>query len=523
MERVKFKLSEEYLHGTHHHPKIRSKRGLFNFIGQAGRFLFGTATSADVAKTRELIRKVSNNQEVVHHLVQDLASVVNQSRVYINENRRKINSLVEFTKNLLKALKRLAGGLQEQVNQNTHKHNAERLVEDAELVARVFTELVEEYHRQRSALESGTLTEDLLSVNVLKDIMAHARTSQRLIIQNLEWYYQYVSVRPMWGNDKMIVFQMELPLVGSNRYVHYTLVPYPVPQSDDTVVTFKVAPNIAAVMNNGTTEVMIPRLCRGVRPLVCGQSPLRSGVALQCERGILNNNKSDRQACILSVKKSLRLDEIWFTSANQVVLSTWGDVITKECKGRPVLQGELVQGVYTLHLEEACVYRGATWRIRHAPTYTQHVRLKNKPLPEIPPIEIPVFINTTVWNLKGVQQLGQVREFALKTLDTFEKVTVPLIKEGWFLALLVTTAIVLAIVVAVLIYFRHHIYSCIHKHIPPPTVVEEPQPMDSTEGSAPTLSSPVAAPALSVASPDDTERNLKFLCALHPAEGAGTV
>ena len=379
---------------------------------------------------------------------------------------------------------------------------------------------MEQYHRQRSALESGTLTEDLLAVNVLKDIMAHARTSQRLIIQNLEWYYQYVTVRPMWGNDKMIVFQMELPLVGSTQYVHYTLTPYPVPQSDDTVATFKVAPNIA--MNNATGEIMIPRLCRGVQPLVCGQSPSRSGAALQCERGILTNNEIERQTCVLSIEKSSRLDDIWLASENQIVLSTWGDIITKECQGSPALQGELVQGVYTLHLGETCSYKGATWRIRHTPTYTQHVRLKREPLPDLPPVNIPAFVNTTGWNIKGVQQLGQVREFTLQTLDTFEKVKVPLIKEGWFLALIIATVVV-AIVIAVLIYFRHHIYSCITKLIHPQTVVEEPQPTDVIEGSAPTLSSRVAAPALCVASPDDTERNRKFLRALHPADDVGSV
>ena len=73
---------------------MRQKRGLLNFIGVFTHHMFGIATSAEVRKTRELLRKVNNNNNAINHIVHELATVVNQSHVYIGQKRDKINFLV---------------------------------------------------------------------------------------------------------------------------------------------------------------------------------------------------------------------------------------------------------------------------------------------------------------------------------------------------------------------------------------------------------------------------------------------
>ena len=285
---MKLQLSNDYLHGNRHHIKMRQKRGLFNFLGVFANKLMGVATSAEVRKTRELLRKVNNNNNAVNHIVHELATVVNQSRVYIKRNRDKINSLVAVTNNLLESIKRFAGGMQQTVNQNMQKHQAERLVEDTEVLADAFVDQVDQYHRQRAALELGVLTEDLLSVPTLSDILENAKANR---ILNIEWYYQNVPVKPMWGEENIVVFQIELPLVKPIRYLQYLLETFPVPQEDGTVSTLKVNSGIA--MENATGALLIPHQCRGHGPTVCGPAPLRSGEAMACERGILNNNANE--------------------------------------------------------------------------------------------------------------------------------------------------------------------------------------------------------------------------------------
>ena len=509
LERVKLQLSNDYLHGNRHHIKMRQKRGLFNFLGVFANKLMGVATSAEVRKTRELLRKVNNNNNAVNHIVHELATVVNQSRVYIKRNRDKINSLVAVTNNLLESIKRFAGGMQQTVNQNMQKHQAERLVEDTEVLADAFVDQVDQYHRQRAALELGVLTEDLLSVPTLSDILEHAKANR---ILNIEWYYQNVPVKPMWGEENIVVFQIELPLVKPIRYLQYLLETFPVPQEDGTVSTLKVNSGIA--MENATGALLIPHQCRGHGPTVCGPAPLRSGEAMACERGILNNNANERQKCVVKLEKTSQVDEIWFVGENQIVLSTWGDTIYQKCQGRPELRGKLDQGVYTLNLTERCVYSGSTWHVGHTPTYTQHVHIKQEPLLDIPPVNIPAFVNTTGWKIHGLTELGEVKQFTLKTLGTFQKVNIPLSEEGWFWGTLIVILIVIAILILFVYYLKCYYFAAKGKPAEANDVgspQEEPMEIEITEGSDPSSSSMECSdnkPEPSIASKEQT---LKFL------------
>ena len=80
----------------------------------------------------------------------------------------------------------------------------------------------------------------------------------------------------MWGEENIVVFQIELPLVKPIRYLQYLLETFPVPQEDGTVSTLKVNSGIA--MENAMGALLIPHQCRGHGP-----TPLRSGEAMACE------------------------------------------------------------------------------------------------------------------------------------------------------------------------------------------------------------------------------------------------
>lgn len=524
LDRVKLRLGDDYLHGSRHHLRMRNKRGLLNFIGILSHHLFGTATSAEVRKTRELLIKVNNNNNAVNHLVHELASVVNQSHVYINENRDKINALTKYTKSLVQNLERFAGGLQSALNKNTQKHQAERLVEDAEIIADAFVFDVERYHRQRTALESGILTEDLLSGPILTDIMMKAKAHQKTVIPNIEWYYQFVPVKPMWGDDNTVIFQLELPLVKPIRYVHYWLETFPVPQGEGTVSTLEVNADIAA--ENSTGTLVVPRKCRGYEPIVCGPSPMRSGVAMACERGVLTNNQTDRQKCVVKVERTTQVDQIWFVDENQVVLSTWGDTVYQKCEDKhPEMKRWMDKGVYVFNLTDLCVYRGSTWEVSYSPVHTQTMYIERQPLPDIPPLIIPEFLNSTGWKIRGLDdlhELGDMKQFTLKTLNDFHEFTIPPYKKGWLWGTFVVIIIVIAMSLFLVYYLRKY-YSVAAKGenaeaVDEPiqlrvvnTRGEEPMEIDLPEGSVPQNSSmegPVIVPGPSIA---EKGQNLKLL------------
>lgn len=462
LERTQYKLSDEYLHGNQHHVTIhRPKRGLFNFVGVLQHHLFGVATSKEIAQTRKLLSKVSKNNQAVNHFIGDLATVVNQSRSYIDQNRHRINQLSALSGKLLETIKRFAGGVQMLANKNMQRHQAERLLEDAEVIVDAYIEQVNIYHRQRTALEAGVLTEDLLPQALLQEILTKTRGSGYSPINPLEWYYQYVHVYPLWGEDNLLVFKAELPLVGPRTFQSYRLEAFPMPQKEGLVATLRVTPYVA--MDRDTGNFIIPKDCRGLQPRVCGPAPQRRGDAMACEYGIFSLDNTARQQCVLKVEKTLQMDQVWLLSNNRLVLSTWGGPINIECIQGHTFQHELSSGVYVVNMTEHCKYSAPTWNFTYTPMNNIDIHIEGIPLPDIPPVDIPHFINSSGWNLHDLHhpdQLGDVKQFTLGTLTKMDWVDIPAYKPNWVVGLIICLIILLLIAIICLILW------CKRKSIP---------------------------------------------------------
>jgi hypothetical protein len=343
--------------------------------------------------------------------------------------------------------------MQSEVNANTNKIQAERLVEDAELLADAFAEDVERYHRQRMALEAGGLSEDLLPVSVLLDIMSNVKANKFNMIARPEWYYQSVRVNPMWKEGKMLVFSLDLPLIGDVGYRHYTIEAYPIPQEDGTITVLQVTKDIA--MDTEATVLMAPKDCYGQSPMMCSPTPIRSGQAFACERGILMNYSADRQRCIVKVEKTTQVDNVWLVGPNKALLSTWGDEISENCNNNPT-HIKLSKGVYWFNLTEGCTYYGQTWYLAYTPKYTQMLTLEVKPLPNIPPVDLPHFANLTGWievERKNFHNLGQVKHFTIETLGSFKDFKLPVYKQSWLWVVVGSFLLILTLCVAGFLYY----------------------------------------------------------------------
>ena len=69
-------------------PNTRIKRGLFNFVGEIGATLFGTATENQVAQLKHHITKAQRTNRRIVHATNELISVVNQTRAEVSLNRQ---------------------------------------------------------------------------------------------------------------------------------------------------------------------------------------------------------------------------------------------------------------------------------------------------------------------------------------------------------------------------------------------------------------------------------------------------
>lgn len=465
LERIRTRIDPELRHSNRNHRRL--KRGLFNFVGTLSRHLFGTATMAEVQKTRDLIQKVKQNNQVVTHVVKELTTVVNQSRIYLQENRLRINKLTIKMRNIADRQDQLA----HTVDTLYLRHNVERLVEAVEMLTDAYMVQVDQYHRQRTALEQGFMTEDLINPQLLDEILAEANVVKQMTLPHKEWYYSYVSVRPVWGEQKFVVFKIDLPLIKPQTYLHYLFQAFPLPQSNNITATIELNPNVGYDPHSG--GLFIPIDCKGAEPIVCRPSPLRVKEGLNCERAVITNN--DPTDCVVSLKKVAQVDQVWTIANNQLVLSTWGDRVIRKCKGKAEKIIEFVQGVYVLNITEGCEWTGRTWTFEFVPEYVQSIHVKLKPLPNIMPVSIPSL--PTLEKLTfDLPELGQIKSFDLKTLNeklTMPDINFPVYTTDWFIGLMITAVIIICVIIVCISVYKWYQKRRPKVNPPKPTVNRE--------------------------------------------------
>lgn len=73
----------------------RSRRGIFNFVGNTMSFLFGTLSEADLNDIRANLGTLASNQQEISHVLEKSLSLLNMTRVQVAENRRTINEVID--------------------------------------------------------------------------------------------------------------------------------------------------------------------------------------------------------------------------------------------------------------------------------------------------------------------------------------------------------------------------------------------------------------------------------------------
>ena len=80
----------------------RKRRGLFDFVGNASHFLFGTATSDEVARVQATLRQLGRNQGRIQHDVLNFASVIDHTFNEINKTRQMMREITDYDQRAFK-------------------------------------------------------------------------------------------------------------------------------------------------------------------------------------------------------------------------------------------------------------------------------------------------------------------------------------------------------------------------------------------------------------------------------------
>ena len=141
-----------------------------------------------------IIRK--SNKHIIHQTI-NMVSVINQTYNEMKLNRRHIRDVEDSISTLYEHVNTWITVRQaawSRISASLHIDRCFDLLESAQIL---FDKRHRLYHAQRDALETGRHTEALLPINELGKILKHCN-ALGLFTTRREWYYEFVTVTPLW-------------------------------------------------------------------------------------------------------------------------------------------------------------------------------------------------------------------------------------------------------------------------------------------------------------------------------------
>ena len=298
----------------------RHKRGLLDAGGMVLHQLFGEATSADIQTSRHLIQQIRESNKQVLHNANELVSVINQT---YNELSLHRTHLLDIEKSVTKlyaqvnTLQRVSAIRFERLRSSISIDRSLSLLESQQLFwhrQRV------QYLKERDALEKGRLTESIMPIAELENIV-QACHAKGFYVPRVEWLYEFIQIRPMWQSNDVLVYTASLPLTDNNEYLRYHLYTWPsVPNLVNFTIQLEAPTDIA--YNTVSGSMYLPRGCIGRYPEVCQTGPLFNKAGLTCPRGILTNYEELRKTCHVTIRNAVErtTTQIQQLSANVYVI-----------------------------------------------------------------------------------------------------------------------------------------------------------------------------------------------------------
>lgn len=337
----------------------RHRRGLFDFVGDVARSLFGTATEGELDNIRDAIQENRDSINDLIHLHNDQLTIFNATRTEIHKNRNAINEVINATKSLQRWFVQTTNKLRTDVN-SLQVYNL--INEKVTLVFEHLNYLMSfssKQSQQRMALETGRLHEQLLPRTVLEEVAGLQDGSAVQLITPLDWYYTHIAIQPIYDTN-YIAYIVILPLVDSSRYDGLNVQTYPVPLPNSTKMVQIVAEELIAVTVH-SSEVLTPNQCAGDNPVVCNP-PIKRNSGDSCTHQIAIEGDSVLHACSVAVRHYPG-GYISMVKPNELVLATWGTHITQKCPGGDVTQRTVTGGTFRVQWDGHCTITNPDWSV----------------------------------------------------------------------------------------------------------------------------------------------------------------
>ncbi|XP_044766263.1 uncharacterized protein LOC123322383 [Coccinella septempunctata] len=341
----------------------RKKRGLFNGVGTAIKWLTGNPDSEDAQFYSDAINQIINNEKQTDVLMQQQVSILSSTISNFNNSFYKMNENIGILNKNLKEFNQFSKDL----NNIQHAYEIESQISNhLILLIEMTDELLfnlQNYVNDVSLIQHGIINYRILPPEALYRELLKISTNISLpiplSIENVYYYYKIMNLKSFIKNS-LLTIAFEIPISSSQDLDLYQLFSLPHPHSEDNSLFSYIEPSkpFLLISPMRTSYLLADKLENCIeyhpREWICNQMPTMKKIDSSCEVQLLMKifNKIP-DSCM---KRNIIADaEIWHkTDVNEWLFSLSNPTRISIICGEESLKQEIIEKMGILKLNSHC-------------------------------------------------------------------------------------------------------------------------------------------------------------------------
>ena len=178
----------------------------------------------------------------------------------------------------------------------------------------------------------------------------------------MEWYYQYVTVEPMWESEGELAYRVLIPMLSKEQYLYFKLHYFDVPIGKGVLRKVKGQSRVAVNTQTGASFYPDDQRCFGHMPTVC--RPIKEYKDAVCEMELVSSRPEPNCQIYLSDQENRTLDmfQISLYSEEIIILAYEPSNIITRCPGHTPTHLNVI-GPVKVNLSTNCVLETSEWQL----------------------------------------------------------------------------------------------------------------------------------------------------------------
>lgn len=211
------------------YPHIRIKRGLFNIVGKANKWLFGTLDADDGKKYDKAIKSLEHNQR---NIINELNLQVSLSKNLVNSYNKTISVLNENQKKLEYSLRVFKNVVEKTINDLNNYISFQGIVSQINLDCQNLITFIDNLEDAIMFAKLNALHNSIISSSELQQMLDYLKTiynnAEIPYFKNVLSYYQFLGTQVTFSNTK-VIFAIHVPIIRPESFTFHHL--YPIVQN----------------------------------------------------------------------------------------------------------------------------------------------------------------------------------------------------------------------------------------------------------------------------------------------------